>query len=412
MSEWRKNGYGWPVAVLYNHRRSSAGFHIARRVVVSLLSSKRVLRPFIRSTPVRMHFLVRGLLVAVLVVVVRGYPGAGLVGAGGAAGAVALSSLSRGRLSGGVGPSTQGLPSLRSLLLQKHITKPERVKRTSEHHITECIHMTSEEGDYYHKALSVDGQACGVYIFGEPDQNIEIRFNYLDVPCENGGLVSVVDGWELKGEYFPSSRDHQKPLRARFTEFCGQRKIRRVFTSSQNVALIQYRMPARGTNFSFNVRYVKNPTPCNVFFQSDVFEPIYTMHNYGKRVNCSLSTLFPASVIIEALDVGVTPSLERGIQLETGTIHKCQKRGLDDFVEVGGSLGLDNKYLQVADSLCGMNSKPGKYAETIACDTTTVRLVSSGAFDNSVTVHMRPMTENDIDGHLSVVCYSDDMLEK
>lgn len=51
--------------------------------------------------------------------------------------------------------------------------------------------MTSEEGDYYHKALSVDGQACGVYIFGEPDQNIEIRFNYLDVPCENGGLVSV-----------------------------------------------------------------------------------------------------------------------------------------------------------------------------------------------------------------------------
>lgn len=51
--------------------------------------------------------------------------------------------------------------------------------------------MTSDEGDFYHKATSVDGTACGVYIVSEPDQRIEIHFNYLDVPCENGGLVSV-----------------------------------------------------------------------------------------------------------------------------------------------------------------------------------------------------------------------------
>lgn len=316
----------------------------------------------------------------------------------------------------GIGPlrSTFGLLSLRSLLpIDKDFSKPIRSKRTAgEHHITDCIHMTSEEGEFYHKALSVDGQACGIYIFGEPDQNIEIRFNYLDVPCENGGLVSVVDGWELRGEFFPSTRDHQKPLRARLNEFCGQRKIKRVFTSSQNVALIQYRMPARGTSFSFTIRFVKNPTPCNVFFQSDVLEPIYTLRNYGKRVNCSLSTLFPAAVNTVALDVGVTPSIQRGIQLETGTIHKCQKRGLDDYVEVGGSLGLDNRYLQVADSFCGLNSKPGKYPETVLCETTTVRMVSSGSFDNSATVHLRQIGENDIDGHLSVVCLPEDISEE
>lgn len=51
--------------------------------------------------------------------------------------------------------------------------------------------MTSEEGDFYHKANVVDGNACGAYVFSEPDQIIEIRFNYLDVPCENGGLVAV-----------------------------------------------------------------------------------------------------------------------------------------------------------------------------------------------------------------------------
>lgn len=54
--------------------------------------------------------------------------------------------------------------------------------------------MNFEEGDYYHKALTVDGKACGVYIFGEPDQNIEIKINHFDVPCENGGLVAVSIG--------------------------------------------------------------------------------------------------------------------------------------------------------------------------------------------------------------------------
>lgn len=56
----------------------------------------------------------------------------------------------------------------------------------------ECMYMTSEEGEFYHKAKShPDGTACGIYLFAEADQNIEIRFNYLDVTCENGGLVVV-----------------------------------------------------------------------------------------------------------------------------------------------------------------------------------------------------------------------------
>lgn len=51
--------------------------------------------------------------------------------------------------------------------------------------------MTSDEGDFFHKATVVDGQDCGIYIFTEPDEKVEIHFNYLDVPCENGGLVAV-----------------------------------------------------------------------------------------------------------------------------------------------------------------------------------------------------------------------------
>lgn len=49
-------------------------------------------------------------------------------------------------------------------------------------------------------------------------------------------------------------------MNSRFTEFCGKRKIKQIFKSSQNVALIQYRMPAKGTSFGFSVRFIKNPT--------------------------------------------------------------------------------------------------------------------------------------------------------
>ncbi|KAG5872941.1 hypothetical protein JTB14_027431 [Gonioctena quinquepunctata] len=201
-------------------------------------------------------------------------------------------------------PSPLGRFEVRREFPAGAFSKPIRSKRTLEHHITDCIYMTSEEGEYYHKAGAVDGQACGAYIFSEPDQLIEIHLNYLNVPCEKGGLISVVDGWELNGEFFPSPHDHPRPLRQRFQEFCGEKTIKQIFASSQNVALIQYRMPARGASFSFNVRFVKNPTPCNVLSQTD---GIYTLRNYGKRMNCSLSTIFPAVVKVAALDVGATP---------------------------------------------------------------------------------------------------------
>nr|CAH7717882.1 unnamed protein product [Callosobruchus chinensis] len=240
----------------------------------------------------------------------------------------------------------------------------KRPKRSSEHHITDCIYMSSEEGDYFHKATGADGTVCGAYIFTEPDQNIEIYINYMNVPCENGGLVVVVDGWELNGEFFPSPEDHPRPMRTRLTELCGQKKIKKVFVSSQNVALIQYRMPARGSSFSFYVRFIKNPNPCNILFQTD---DVYTLRNYGRKSNCSLSTLFPATVTVAALDVGLVPvgGLSTGprraaiIELETGIVHKCQTRGLEDYVQIGGSAGLDNNNLMVADTVCGLASKPG-----------------------------------------------------
>ncbi|XP_065170123.1 corticotropin-releasing factor-binding protein [Atheta coriaria] len=285
----------------------------------------------------------------------------------------------------------------------KNFAELLRTKRSGDHVIADCIHMSSEEGQYYYKAHSQqEGNTCGVYFFTDPDKRIELHFNYLDVECDNGGLVSFVDGWELNGQFFPSPEDHPKPMSQRFSEFCGERKIKQSFVSAQNVALVQYRMPSQTSSFSLTVRFVKNTTPCNVLLQ-DV-EDVYTLRNYGRRSNCSFSALFPAAVRVLSVNVGVTSRDGRSVELETGTLHKCQKRGLDDYAQIGGSSGLDNAGLMLADSVCGMDSKPGKITELIGCGTTTIRLVSSGGFDNSVTIAMRQLTEQDFSGYISVMC--------
>jgi hypothetical protein len=69
-----------------------------------------------------------------------------------------------------------------------------------------------------------------------------------------------VDGWELNRQFFPSPEDHPKPLNMRYHEFCDQRRVKQPLESSQNAALVQYRMPARGSGFSFSVRYPKIST--------------------------------------------------------------------------------------------------------------------------------------------------------
>ncbi|XP_076252893.1 corticotropin-releasing factor-binding protein isoform X1 [Rhynchophorus ferrugineus] len=291
------------------------------------------------------------------------------------------------------------------------LSSPSRSKRDPAHRVDECIFMTLEEGEFFIKpGTRQPGETCGIYIAADPDQNVEIRFNYLDVPCDDGGLVVVVDGWELKGEVFPNAADHPKSFKSRFSDFCGRRKIKQALLSSQNVALIQYRMPSRAASFSFTVRFVKNPTPCNILLQPD---ETYTLRNYDRRSNCSLSSLFPAAVNILDINVGVTPSRNRGLEFETGVIHKvrpeCLKRGLDDYIQVGGSNGLNNLNMDIADTLCGLSSKPVNHVDYIGCGTTSVRLVSSGAYDNSVTINFRKLTENDINAYMSVICIPEDL---
>lgn len=116
----------------------------------------------------------------------------------------------------------------------------------------------------------------------------------------------MFDGWEMNGKYFPSIHDHPLSLEQRNNEFCNDRKhypsYRNVYRSNQNAALIQYRIPVKGS-FTIAVRHLRNPEPCNILAQPDL-APSYFLSNYGGKKNCTLSTVFPAVINILEANIG------------------------------------------------------------------------------------------------------------
>ena len=68
----------------------------------------------------------------------------------------------------------------------------------------------------------------------------------------------MVDGWELQGELFPSPEEVEGGLDAQYQTFCGADGPPALFTSSQNVALLQFRVPRAGQGFRVRVRFLHN----------------------------------------------------------------------------------------------------------------------------------------------------------
>lgn len=84
------------------------------------------------------------------------------------------------------------------------------------HWFVECIFVKSEEGVYSYIAPGGTTAVCGLYVIAEPDHVVEIEFeNYFVRSCELGSLVSVINGWELNGQFFPGMW-----VLRRFYHFC------------------------------------------------------------------------------------------------------------------------------------------------------------------------------------------------
>ena len=62
--------------------------------------------------------------------------------------------------------------------------------------------------------------------------------------------------------------------------------------------------------------------------------------------------------------------------------------------------------MEVKESICGFEPRPAKMGLTILCDSSSIRLVSSGMYDNLVTVSVREAVEEDMnfETNMLMVC--------
>lgn len=123
----------------------------------------------------------------------------------------------------------------------------------------ECIFVKTEEGTYTYTSPGGTNDVCGLYVIADPGQFVEFEFETFDVDmsCAERGMVSVVDGWELNGQFFPSARDHPISRNQRYREYCDV-KPDRVFKMSQNVGMVEFRIPVRIVCIAANTVWRRN----------------------------------------------------------------------------------------------------------------------------------------------------------
>lgn len=140
---------------------------------------------------------------------------------------------------------------------------------------------------------------------------------------------------------------------------------------------------------------------CNVLIQ--VPHGSYTIQNFGRKINCSVSILFPSTLTLTHLNVvvkdGSNSSTEQEIREdEKGAIlqRQCSSRGLDDYVEIRGGHDLDPMFMATYNDYCGIfpdvvqdsNATARQPRVDVGCGNTVMRLVSSGTQYNSVSFGM------------------------
>ncbi|OWF55503.1 corticotropin-releasing factor-binding protein-like [Mizuhopecten yessoensis] len=278
-----------------------------------------------------------------------------------------------------------------ALPMQKRSSLKRNLRNTPT--LVQCMDMQSFAGEYKFVADG-SGSVCGLYLISLPEKLIELEFLDFNVDCEAGGLAALVDGWEMNGQFFPPPADHHLTLNQRYMTFCGQSKPRRVLVSSQNVLLIQNRIPVQGQGFTVKVKFIDNPQPCNAV--SMFTQGVHTIKNYGQRRNCSVSIIYPEMVHLVSVDVGVTAKMNE-VDSDLGLSDQCRdSRGNTDYVEVIGGNGFETDSSNRRELACGLTTGAERRGTPVACTNTVIRMVSSGEYFNTVTFVYTQPTEEDL----------------
>ncbi|OWK09676.1 CRHBP, partial [Cervus elaphus hippelaphus] len=171
-----------------------------------------------------------------------------------------------------------------------------------------CVDMLSLQGQFTFTADRPQLH-CATFFIAEPEEFITIRYDLVSIDCQRGDILQVrrppgqvFDGWILKGEKFPSSQDHPLPTTERYIDFCESGLSRRSIRSSQNVAMIFFRIHEPGNGFTITMTTDPNLFPCNIISQTP--NGRFTLVVPHLHRNCSFSIIYPVAIKISDLTLG------------------------------------------------------------------------------------------------------------
>ncbi|MED6267560.1 hypothetical protein CHARACLAT_013526 [Characodon lateralis] len=247
-----------------------------------------------------------------------------------------------------------------------------------------CLDMVAMEGQFTFTAETPQ-LSCAVFFMAEPNEVISVEYDSVDIDCSGGDIITVFDGWVMKGEKFPSSQDHPLPLYERYVDYCDSvGSVRKSVRSSQNVAMVFFRVHSAGSSFTLTVRKHINPFPCNVISQSP--EGSYTIVIPQQHRNCSFSIIYPVAIDISEFSLGHHNNFPKR------SLPGCAESG--DYVQLLGGSGIDTSKLLTITDLC--ISFTGPTHMKIGCDNTVVRMVSSGRFVSRVSFSYRLLDSQEL----------------
>ncbi|XP_077417461.1 corticotropin-releasing factor-binding protein-like [Vanacampus margaritifer] len=263
-------------------------------------------------------------------------------------------------------------------------------KRESEEYVfrrpLRCLDMLATEGRFTFVASSPQQLACAAFIIGEPSEVIGLELSDVNIDCDAGDFIKIFDGWVLKGEKFPSNQDHPLPLHQRYTDICSSTPPGHASRSSQNVAMVFFRIHNPNSSFTLAVKKLRNPFPCNIMSQSP--EGSFTMVMPHQHRNCSFSIIYPVAIQVTQLSLEQAKSNQ--LRPEARLPSGCSGSG--DYVELLGGNGVDTSRMFPVADLCFPLS--GLAQMKIGCDNSVVRLVSSGNYINRVSFRYRLLERN------------------
>ncbi|TNM92165.1 hypothetical protein fugu_019177 [Takifugu bimaculatus] len=246
-----------------------------------------------------------------------------------------------------------------------------------------CLDMIAVEGRFTFTAERPQ-LSCAAFFIAEPNEVITVDYDGVDIDCSGGDFITVFDGWVMKGEKFPSSQDHPLPLYERYVDYCDSGSLRRSVRSSQNVAMVFFRVHNPGSTFTLTVTKHINPFPCNVISQSP--EGAYTMVIPQQHRNCSFSIIYPVEIDISEFSLGQINHFTKRSR------PACAETG--DFVQLLGGNGIDTSKLLPITDLCVSFTGPTHLK--VGCDNTVVRVVSSGKFVSRVSFSYRLLDSQEL----------------